>query len=101
MIHLDEHQRQIASQMLREESESFSRFDDDIGYVRNLQMDISLKDPEPVSKTYLSDPKPLYKEMKDYWHDLIAQGWVEKSSSSYSSPVICVRKRGWDSTLMH
>lgn len=53
LTHLDEHQRQIASQMLREESESFSKSDDDIGCVRNLQMDVSLKDREPVSKTYL------------------------------------------------
>lgn len=43
LTHLDEHQRQIASQMLREESESFSRSDDDIGCVGNLQMNISLK----------------------------------------------------------
>ena len=97
LTHLDEHQRQIASQMLREESESFSKSDDDIGCVRNLQMDISLKDREPVSKTYLSVPKPLYKEMKDYLRDLIVQGWVEKSTSSYSSPVVCVRKK--DGTL--
>lgn len=97
LTHLEEHQRQIVSQMLREESESFSRSDDDIGCVGNLQMDISLKDVEPVSKAYLSVPKPLYKEMKDYLQDLIAQGWVEKSTSSYSSPVVCVRKK--DGTL--
>ena len=93
LTHLEEHQRKIVGQMLREESESFSRSDDDIGCVENLQMDISLKDVEPVSKAYLSVPKPLYKEMKDYILDLIEQGWVEKSTSSYSSPVVCVRKR--------
>ncbi len=83
--------------MLREESGSFSRTDDDIGCVPKLQMNISLKDNEPVTKTYLSVPKPLYKEMKNYLQDLIAQGWVEKSMSSYSSPIVCVRKK--DSTL--
>ena len=93
LTHLEEHQRKIVGQMLREESESFSRSDDDIGCVENLQMDISLKDVEPVSKAYLSVPKPLYKEMKDYILDLIEQGWVEKSTSSYSSPVVCVRKK--------
>uniref|UniRef100_A0AAV2JRS9 ribonuclease H n=1 Tax=Knipowitschia caucasica TaxID=637954 RepID=A0AAV2JRS9_KNICA len=67
--------------------------DEDIGCVANLQMDILLKDTDPVSKTYLSVPKPLYKEMKDYLQDLITQGWVEKSTSSYSSPVVCVRKK--------
>ncbi len=38
LTHLDEHQRQIASQMLREESESFSRSDDNISCVENQQM---------------------------------------------------------------
>ncbi|KAI3365872.1 hypothetical protein L3Q82_000851 [Scortum barcoo] len=97
LTHLNEHQKQVVSQMLREESQSFSRSDDDIGCVENLQMDISLKDNEPVSRTYQSVPKPLYQEMKDYLQDLIAQGWVEKSTSSYSSPVVCVRKK--DGTL--
>lgn len=36
---------------------------------------------------------PLYQEMKDYLHDLIAQGWVAKSHSPYSSPIVCVRKK--------
>lgn len=31
--------------------------------------------------------------MKDYLHDLIAQGWVKKSNSPYESPVVCVRKK--------
>lgn len=97
LTHLSEHERQIASQMLREESASFSRSDDDIGRIENLQMHISLKDAEPVSRTYLSVPKPLHKEMKDYLHDLIAQGWIERSTSSYSSPMVCVRKK--DGTL--
>lgn len=99
LTHLDEHQRQIASQMLREESESFSRSDYDIGCVGNQQMNISLKDIDTVLRTYLSVPKPLYKEMKDYLQNLIAQGWVKKSISSYSSPVICTKR--WDSELMH
>jgi len=58
-----------------------------------LQLSISLKDEEPVNRTYLSVPKPLYREMKEYVHDLIAQGWIEKSNSSYSSPIVCVRKK--------
>lgn len=93
LSHLDEDQRQVARQMLREECHCFSRSDNDIGCIGRLQMTISLKDPEPVKRTYMSVPRPLYQEMKGYLHDLIAQGWVMKSNSSYSSPVMCVRKK--------
>lgn len=97
LSHLDTDQTQIVRQMLREECHSFSRSDNDIGCIGRLQMTISLKDPEPVKRTYMSVPRPLYQEMKGYLHDLIAQGWVKKSNSSYSSPVVCVRKK--DGTL--
>lgn len=93
LSHLSEPEREIAHQMLREESASFSKTDNDIGRIEKLQLSISLKDTEPVAKTYLSVPKPLYREMKDYLHDLIAQGWVQKSNSPYASPVVCVRKK--------
>lgn len=88
--HLNKEQRQKVKKMLREECHSFSRSDNDIGCIERLRMTISLKDPEPVKRTYLSVPKPLHQEMKGYLHDLIAQGWVRKSNSSYSSPVVCV-----------
>lgn len=95
--HLTEEQREVVRQMLREECHSFSRSDNDIGCIERLKMTISLKDSEPVKRTYMSVPRPLYQEMKGYLYDLIAQGWVRKSNSSYSSPVVCVRKK--DGTL--
>ena len=88
LTHLDESKREIVQKMLREDSASFSRSDDDIGCIESLRMTISLTDTTPVVRSYLSVPKPLYREMKDYLHDLIAQGWVEKSTS-YASPVVC------------
>ena len=97
LSHLGEDQRQVAQQMLREECQSFSRSDSDIGCIESLNMTSPLKDTEPVKRSYMSVPSPLYQEMKAYLHDLIAQGWVRKSKSSYSSPVVCVRKK--DGTL--
>lgn len=93
LSHLSESRRQIVRQMLREEAASFSKSDDDIGCIDGLQLTIKLTDTIPVARTYQSVPRPLYKEMKDYLHDLIAQGWVKQSNSSYSSPVVCVRKK--------
>lgn len=93
LSHLNEPERVVVQDMLRDECSSFSKSDDDIGCIEKLKLSISLKDMDPVARTYLSVPKPLYKEMKDYLHNLIAQGWVKKSNSSYASPVVCVRKK--------
>ena len=38
-------------------------------------------------------PPPLYREVKDYILDLVNKGWIQKSVSSYSSPMVCVRKK--------
>ncbi len=91
--HLSVEQQQKVKQMLREECHSFSKSDEDIGCVKDLQLSISLTDQTPVVRMYTSVPKPLYQEMKDYLHDLIAQGWIRKSHSPYSSPIVCVRKK--------
>ncbi|KAI3375565.1 hypothetical protein L3Q82_003895 [Scortum barcoo] len=69
----------------------------DIGCNPSLQMVINLKDDIPVQKAYTSIPKPLLKEVKDYIQDLLVKGWIVKSKSSYSAPVVCVRKK--DGTL--
>lgn len=91
LSHLSE--REVVYQMLREQSASFSKTDDDIGCIEKLQLHISFKDNDPMAKTYLSVPKPLYREMKDYLHDLTSQRWVQKSTSPYASPVVCVWKK--------
>ncbi len=97
LSHLSEPEKQIVQQMLKEEAASFSKEETDIGCIERLQLAISLKDTTPVALTYQSVPKPLYQEIKDYLHDLIAQGWIQKSNSPYASPIVCVRKK--DGTL--
>ncbi|XP_068115048.1 uncharacterized protein [Hyperolius riggenbachi] len=93
LSHLGEFEKEVVRKLLREECSSFSKSDDDIGSIGKLKLRISLSDMNPVARTYISTPKPLYKEMKDYLHNLIMQGWVQKSCSSYASPVVCVRKK--------
>ena len=95
--HLSTEQIEQVRQMLREECASFAKDDTDVGCAPDLELDIKLSNPEPVKRTYSSIPPPLYNEVKDYIYDLINRGWVQKSTSSYSSPVVCVRKR--DGTL--
>uniref|UniRef100_A0A674MFQ5 Gypsy retrotransposon integrase-like protein 1 n=1 Tax=Takifugu rubripes TaxID=31033 RepID=A0A674MFQ5_TAKRU len=91
--HLERHEQNIVRDMLYEESDVFAKDDCDIGCIPNLQLKIHLKDDTPVQTSYNSVPKPLYREVKDYVQNLLDQGWIRKSTSSYSSPVVCVRKK--------
>ena len=86
-------QQKLASKLLIEESDSFSKNDEDIGCAEGLQLPINLSDPKPVQKTYTSIPKPLYPEVKQHIEDLLNKGFIKKSTSNYSSPVLCVRKK--------
>ena len=83
--------------MLKEEAASFAKNEDDIGRIEDLQMDIDLSDSTPVQRNYVSIPRPLYQEVKNYIEDLdLNKQFITKSRSSYSSPVVCVRKKGWN-----
>lgn len=72
--------------MLREECKAFTKDDGDVGCIPSMRMHITLRDPAPVQKTYISVPKPLHQEVKTYLQDLINRGWIKKSKSPYSSP---------------
>ena len=91
--HLKSSQQKKVKDMLKKEKNVFSRHSGDIGSIQGLKMEINLKDDEPVKRSYTSIPKPLYREVKEYVEDLLASGWVRKSYSSYSSPMVCVRKK--------
>ena len=83
---LDHEQRIAAETMLREECESCSVNEEDIGCIPDLEMEINLKDNQPVQKKYTSIPRPLYPEVKQYIEDLLNQNFITESKSPYSSP---------------
>ena len=56
-------------------------------------MDIKMTNDQPVQKNYLSIPCPLYPEIKGYIEDLLNRGFIRKSTSPFSSSVVCVRKK--------
>lgn len=90
---LSEPQQETVRKLLREECNAFSFDSDDVGCIPSLNMHITLHDKTPVRKTYLSVPKPLHQEVKEYLQDLLSRGWISKSRSPYSSPIVCVRKK--------
>lgn len=79
--------------MLRQEAGALARNEDGVGCIDNLELEVKLKDNQPVQKNYISIPKPLYGEVKEYLEDLINHNWISKSRSAYSSPMVCVRKK--------
>ena len=97
MTGLTSEQEEEGRQMLKEEAASYAKNEDDRGCMEDLQMDIELSDCTPVQRNYVSIPRPLYQEVKTYIEDLMNKQFITKSRSSYSSPVVCVRKK--DGTL--
>ncbi|TKS65275.1 Retrovirus-related Pol polyprotein [Collichthys lucidus] len=93
LSHLSEEQQQQVKRMLREECGVFAKDDWDTGCIKDLEMELQLKDNQPVQRTYNAIPKHLYQEVKTHIEDLLHRGWIQKSCSSYSSPVVCVRKK--------
>ena len=86
-------QRELASQLLVKQSNVFAKDDDDIGMTPNLQMNIRLHDTTPVQKNYVAVPRFLYPEAKSSIEDLLNRNFIRKSMPSYSSPVVCARKK--------
>lgn len=93
LSHLTSDQQQQVKQMLREECYVFAKDEWDTGCIKDLELDIQLKDNVPVQRTYNAIPKHLYQEVKAHIQDLLNRGWIQKSCSLYSSPVVCVRKK--------
>ena len=81
-----------AMKMLCEEADYFSKDDQDIGSVPSVQLKLNMTNQTPVQEKP-SVPRPLYPEVKSYVEDLLNRGFVRQSKSSYSSPVVCVRKK--------
>ena len=86
-------QRRAASRLLTEQADAFASSEGDIGCIHDLKMNINLKDTTSVQRNYVPVPRPLYPEVKAYIEDLLNRGFIRKSTSSYSSPVVCVRKK--------
>ena len=91
--HLDPTQKLRVENLLIRYNDVFSRGSYDIGDIKNLQMEINLEDHVPVHKPYRRIPRQLYGEVKEYLSNLELNGWIKRSMSAYSSPIVCVRKK--------
>ena len=93
LSHLSPEEKEKMETVLNEMKDVFSQDDGDIGDIKDFQMPINLTDEIPVTAAYRRVPPHLYQEVKKYIDDLVTNGWVRESLSSYSSPIVVVRKK--------
>ena len=94
LSNLSQDEREVVKELITGNIDVFCADENyDIGNVTDCKMKINLKDKVPVQKTYYSMPKPLHQEVKNHVEDLLNKGWITKSCSNYSSPVVAVRKK--------
>ena len=79
--------------MLWEERNAFSQHPDEIGSAPELQLHLQTTDETPVQKNYNAIPKHLYSEVRSHIQSMLDRGWIQKSKSSWSSPVVVVKKK--------
>ena len=99
-LELTPSQEAYVLQMLHEKRNAFAPDDPDLGCIEDLQMNIPLTDDVPVNRTYMSIPRPLYAEVKEYLHDLIDRGWIKKSDTADTPYTRCLG-RTWRKYLVH
>lgn len=78
---LSQEQERIVQGMLKQEIGAFAREDGDIGFARDLELEINVVDDKPVQRAYNSIPKLLYDEVKEHLQEMINRGWISKSKS--------------------
>ena len=92
LAHLTREQQDAVREVLKEYRDVFSNNSFDLGTIKDFKFTIDLADPTPVSQPYRRLPRKLYGEVKSFVDHLIVNGWIQRSCSAYSSPIVCARK---------
>ena len=90
---LNEDEKKTVMSMLWKERHVVAKDSEDIGNAPDLVMDVNTVDEVPVQKTYNTISRPLYAAVKQHIEDMLNRGWIVKSKSAWSSPVVIVRKK--------
>ena len=59
----------------------------------DLELKIKTVGHEPVVKNYNAIPKPLQDQVKNHVEEMLRRGWIQKSKSPWSSPVVIIKKK--------
>ena len=64
--HLTVSQKEVVSEVLAGEIEVFSKSKNDIGHIKDFDLEINLVDEIPVAEPYRKIPRNLYNEVKNH-----------------------------------
>jgi transposase InsO family protein len=88
----DEELQQV-KELLRKHVAVFKMEGEPLKCADTLQHRIQLTDDVPVEQAYRRIPPHLYKEVEAHLRDLMNQGVIRESQSSYASPIVVLRKK--------
>ena len=99
LSNFSQQEQEMVEELITEVANVFCNDKDGIGNLTDCKTKINLKYKTLVQKSFNSMLKPLHQEVKNYVEDLLNKGWITKSCSSYSSPVVAVCKKDGTITL--
>ena len=86
-------QKAMLESFLIKNRDMFLHDDHDLGLSNKVKHKINLKDDVPVTSNFRRIPPSQYAEVKEHIQMLMDKKIVQKSASSYASPVVIVRKK--------
>lgn len=90
---LNEKQKEQVARLVQKHDGVFSKGPFDVGFCDRIPHKITTVDEKPISEPYRRIAPHQVQEVKDMLQNLLDQGIIKKSDSSYASPVVLVKKR--------
>ena len=88
-----EDDKNAAIEMIKRNSNIFSKNDMDMGRTNLVKHHIELTDPIPFKESYRRIPPQMYDEVKAHIQEMLDLGAIRHSNSPWSSAIVLVRKK--------
>ena len=93
--------QQEALKFLTDYGVVFAEDDMDLGKASLVKHQINLTDYRPFKERYRCIPPHQYEEVRKHLQEMLDTGAIRKSQSPWASAVVLVRKKGWESEILH
>ena len=93
-------QRARLQALLNRYAHGFTKDDDDLGYTDAVKHHVHTTDDAPVAQPCRSIPPNRLQEVKEHIKELLARNVIVESYSTYTAPVVLVRKKRWKPSIV-